>query len=159
LKGVWGAVGAEGVSQLYDKGLSGTGTGGKASAALELAAIIPAVKLLRAAAPIMRGGAVPVRIGQVGEAAVRAAVDIGKKVGINVNGVSRIPDGLTDTAVNEVKNVASLSFTAQLRDFAQFAKDTGREFNLYVRPGAELSVPLRNAEASGLVNIMEIPSK
>lgn len=86
-----------------------------------------------------------VRIGQAGERAVRAVVDIGPKVGISVNGVSRIPDGLTASAVNEVKNVASLSYTSQLRDFAQYAKDTGRQFNLFVRPDTKLSAPLMEA--------------
>ena len=30
-------------------------------------------------------------------------------------------------------------------------------FDLYVRPGAQLSVPLRAAEANGAINILEIP--
>jgi len=88
---------------------------------------------------------------------VRAAVDIGPKVGVKVNGVSRIPGGLTDAVVNEVKNVAPLSYTSQLHDIAQFAKDSGREFNLYVRPGAQLSKPLLKARGAGNVIIHEIP--
>lgn len=159
LSATWKVLGAEGVSQIADKGWSGAGGGDKGGAALEVASVIPFVKAARAVAPIVRGGAEMVRIGQAGERAVRAAVDIGPKVGIKVNGVSRIPDGLTDTAVNEVKNVASLSYTSQLRDFAQFAKDTGREFNLYVRPGAKLSEPLLKAREAGDVIIHEIPFK
>lgn len=159
LNAAWKMFGAEGVSQIADKGWSNTGGGDWAGAGLEVAAVLPPVKLLRAAEPVLRGGAEMVRIGQAGERAVRAAVDIGPKAGIRVNGVSRIPDGLTDTAVNEVKNVASLSYTSQLRDFAQFAKDTGREFNLYVRPGAKLSEPLLKAREAGDVIIHEIPFK
>jgi len=56
-----------------------------------------------------------------------------------------------------VKNVGSLSYTQQLRDYAQFAGETGLRFDLYVRPGARLSGPLLDAQAAGAVNILEIP--
>jgi RHS repeat-associated protein len=104
-----------------------------------------------------RGGLAAVRAGQAGEAAVRAAVDIGPKTAINIAGRTRIPDGLTNTVLSEVKNVKSLSFTQQLRDFSQYAGQKGLQFNLYVRPGAQLSGPLLDAEASGALNILEIP--
>jgi uncharacterized protein RhaS with RHS repeats len=55
----------------------------------------------------------------------------------------RIPDGLTATTLSEVKNVAKLSLTNQLRDFAAFARETGRSFELYIRPNTELSGPLQ----------------
>jgi hypothetical protein len=55
--------------------------------------------------------------GKRGEAAVRGTHDIGDKVSININGRVRIPDGLTDSTVSEVKNVANQSFTQQLRDY------------------------------------------
>jgi hypothetical protein len=96
-------------------------------------------------------------LGRAGEAAVRAAVDIGPATRITVNGATRIPDGLTASVLSEVKNVGSLSYTQQLRDFAAFAQQTGRRFDLYVRPGTQLSGPLLDAEARGLVNILEIP--
>ena len=69
----------------------------------------------------------------------------------------RIPDGLTSAVLSEVKNVQSLSYTQQLRDFSAYASDKGLRFDLYVRPGACLSRPLLNARASGQVNILEIP--
>ena len=101
--------------------------------------------------------AAAVRLGQAGEAAVRAAVNIGPASRITVNGVTRIPDGLTSTVLSEVKNVGSLSWTQQLRDFATYASQNGLRFDLYVRPGAWLSGPLLDAEARGLVNILDIP--
>ncbi|MHB1844959.1 MAG: RHS repeat-associated core domain-containing protein, partial [Deltaproteobacteria bacterium] len=80
------------------------------------------------------GGAETVRIGQAGEEAVRASVDIGPKVRIKIApGRYRIPDGLTSNALSEVKNVQSLSFTQQLRDYARFAQQKGLQFDLYVR--------------------------
>jgi hypothetical protein len=92
----------------------------------------------------VRRGAAATRMGKSGEQAVRAAVNIGPetKTAIEIFGRTRIPDGLTATAVSEVKNVGSLSYTRQLRDVAQYARVTGRRFDLYVRPGAELSGPL-----------------
>lgn len=104
-----------------------------------------------------RGGAGPVRVGQAGEDAVRRAYDIGPKVKVDVGGTKRIPDGLTDSTVSEVKNVGSLSYTRQIRDFEAYAQQSGRTFDLFVRPGARLSGPLRGADAAGRINIREIP--
>ncbi|MBK8726817.1 MAG: immunoglobulin domain-containing protein [Holophagaceae bacterium] len=105
------------------------------------------------------GGAQAVRAGQAGEAAVQAAYDIGKKEIIDVAGRARIPDGINRAAgtLSEVKNVKSLSFTSQLRDFAAYAKLNRLRFDLYVKQGAELSKPLQQAVKDGLVNLREIP--
>lgn len=104
-----------------------------------------------------KGGAASVRLGQAGEDAVRAAYEIGPKVRITVGGRGRVPDGLTDTTLSEVKNVASLSYTRQLRDFAAYARANNLRFDLYVRSGARLSGPLLDARAAGRINIREIP--
>jgi hypothetical protein len=96
-------------------------------------------------------------VGQAGEAAVRAAVNIGPKEAIKVAGRTRIPDGLTRTVLSEVKNVKSLSFTQQLRDFSSFAQQTGRRFDLFVRPGTQLSGPLQQAVQQGTINLRFIP--
>jgi hypothetical protein len=78
-------------------------------------------------------------------------------VAIKVAERTRIPDGLTSTVLSEVKNVKSMSFTQQLRDFASYASQNGLRFDLFVRPGAGLSGPLLDARAAGAVNILEIP--
>lgn len=88
---------------------------------------------------------------------MRGAYKIGPKIKVDVAGTKRIPDGLTPSTLSEVKNVGSLSYTRQLRDFEQYARQTGRTFDLYVRPGARLSGPLLNARAAGRINIREIP--
>ena len=85
------------------------------------------------------------RAGQAGEDAVRGVYDIGPKVKIDVGGTKRIPDGLTDNVVSEVKNVQSLSYNSQLRDFVSYAGQTNRRVDLYVRPDTRLSGPLRDA--------------
>jgi RHS repeat-associated protein len=104
-----------------------------------------------------RGGLAAVRAGQAGEAAVRAAYNIGPKTAIDISGRTRIPDGLLPDVLSEVKNVGSLSYTQQLRDFTQFSLDKGLRFDLYVRSGAELSGPLQDAIDSGFINLLSIP--
>lgn len=99
------------------------------------------------------GGVAAVRAGQAGEDAVRAIEDIGPKTSIRVGARARIPDGLTGSVLTEVKNVKALSFTRQLRDFTQYAADNGLRFDLWVRQGAELSGPLKDAISSGLINL------
>ena len=123
------------------------------------------IKAVEGAETAAVGGASIVRVGQAGEAAVREVADIGGKSLIRVAGRGRIPDGLTDTVLTEVKNVASQSYTQQLRDFAAHAGAKGLRFDLWVRPdtaagvGTKLSGPLREAEARGIVNILKIPFK
>lgn len=66
----------------------------------------------------------------------------------------RIPDELTSTALGEVKNVANLSYTNQLRDFAAYAQQEGLGFNLYVRGSTTLSGPLQDAVSAGQINLI-----
>jgi len=69
----------------------------------------------------------------------------------------RVPDGLSDTTLSEVKNVGRLSLTAQLRDYASYAQTNGLRFDLHVRPGAELSNPLRDAIDAGIIILRYLP--
>jgi len=103
------------------------------------------------------GGIASVLKGQAGEDAVRGAYDIGPKATEVINGRPRIFDGLTDTTVSEVKNVVSQSLTQQLRDDINFAQNTGRQFDLYVRPDTYLTRPLQDAIANGDVVLRYIP--
>src|SRR5579875_167801 len=66
----------------------------------------------------------------------------------------RIPDELNATTLGEVKNVARLSYTSQLQDFAAYAQQTGRTFNLYVRSSTELSGPLQAEVDAGNINLI-----
>ena len=79
----------------------------------------------------------PNEIGKYGERL--AGIDPRAKVRIEVDGRTRIPDALTDDALIEVKNVKYISNTAQLRDFATYANDTGRKLELYVRPNTKVA--------------------
>ncbi len=54
LYSLWTVLGAEGVSQAYDKGWSNLGAGDKADAALELAAVLPPVKIVKEASVVAK---------------------------------------------------------------------------------------------------------
>lgn len=56
-----------------------------------------------------------------------------------------IPDGITAKYVQEVKNVKRLSYTLQLKDSMQLAKDMGKTLELFIRPDTYLTAPLRKA--------------
>lgn len=92
-----------------------------------------------------------------GEQAVRAAYDIGPKEVVKMFGRNRFPDGILPAVLSEVKNVANLAYTRQLHDYAQFAKETGRDFYLYVRSDTILSGPLQAAIDAGDIFKRSIP--
>jgi hypothetical protein len=63
-----------------------------------------------------------------------------------------------DAKFEAVKNVGSLSYTNQLRDFAAYARaNPGWTFDLYVRPTTQLSGPLQQAIANGDIALRFIP--
>jgi len=89
----------------------------------------------------------PTTLGRVGEA---LAETTGRRMRIVINGRARIPDSIDRVArvVYEVKNVKRLSYTRQLRDYVDYAKEMEYRFELWVpeevaRTG--LSGPLREA--------------
>ena len=85
----------------------------------------------------------------------------GPKVGLMMpSGIRRFPDQVIGDPMNvltEVKNVKSLSFTQQLRDYAIYAQQNGLTFNLYVRPSTQMSGPLRAAIANKEIFVYDIP--
>ena len=93
-------------------------------------------------------------LGIAGEQAVGLS---GAKTAIQVGGRTRIPDALTRTTLTEVKNVKSLSFTRQLRDFHTYSQQNGLDFILYTRPNTTLSGPLQQAINNGSIIHKFIP--
>jgi hypothetical protein len=71
----------------------------------------------------------------------------------------RIPDVLDHSArvIGEMKNVGSLSYTNQLRDFAAYAQQSGYTFELWVRPTTQLSGPLQQAVGQGQIILRFLP--
>lgn len=67
----------------------------------------------------------------------------------------RIPDGLTDTILAEVKNYSgTLSYTNQLKDFVLYSQSKGLEMHLYTN--AHLTGPLQQAVDSGLILVFPL---
>ena len=65
-------------------------------------------------------------------------LDLQGKTKIFINGRNRIPDKLTDGVLTEVKNVKYISNTQQLKDFADFAHQTGRQRRNYSKMNYDL---------------------
>lgn len=165
MKGVRGERALEAVVQLGHSGEVLTGAkgasleAGAAANAGRKAAAADRAHMVASAGGASRGGAGPVRVGQAGEARVRQAAEIGplRKTPILVGWRIRIPDGLTGSVLTEVKDVASLSYTRQLRDFAEYAGANGLRFDLWVRRSTQLSGPLLDAKEAGIINVRYIP--
>lgn len=102
-------------------------------------------------------GLLAVKLGAAGENAVRLGFQIGERGAFRIGAKMRFPDGMTATVLSEVKNVGRQSYTSQLRDYAAFAKSTGRRFDLYVRPNTILSGPLVDAIKAGDITLKFIP--
>jgi len=101
-----------------------------------------------------RGGIGPVQIGQAGERAVGLS---GPKKAIMHGGRKLFPDQVTKTTLTEVKNVATQSFTKQLRNYLAYAQQNGLKFELYTRSTTQLSGPLDAARSNGTIIIKPIP--
>lgn len=104
----------------------------------------------------LSGTALARGLGQAGEDAVGIT---GPKVSIEIPGSGRIriPDALTESTLTEVKNVGSLSYTRQLRDFTTYSQANGLDLQLYVRPSTQLSGPLQQAITNGQIKLNFIP--
>lgn len=71
----------------------------------------------------------------------------------------RIPDILTSTTLQEVKNVKSLSFTSQLKDFYMYSQQNGLQMILHTRQSTVLSAPLQKLINEGQIIQKTIPGK
>lgn len=103
------------------------------------------------------------QLGREGEATASAITGVGKNTQkFSVNGRNRIPDQVNavnpstgnPVHVTEVKNVASQSFTRQLRDNVDLVGPGGR-VDVFVRPNTKLSGPLKraNVDPTSPINI------
>ena len=85
----------------------------------------------------------PNSMGKAGEN--MAGINPKEKVQIQINGRTRIPDQLTKDTLTEVKNVKYISNTRQLRDFADYARETNRTLRLFVRPTTKVAKTVLDA--------------
>ncbi|MCB1036351.1 MAG: hypothetical protein KDD47_21175, partial [Acidobacteria bacterium] len=100
-----------------------------------------------------------VRLGRAGEAAADIVKNTERIASATGTAAYRIPDILDHSTrvIGEVKNVRSLSYTSQLRDFAAYAGENGYTFELVVRSTTRLSGPLQQAVANGDVVLRFLP--
>jgi len=116
-------------------------------------------KLDKLAPSVTRGGVGPVRVGQEGLDAVGVVQNTTRIPRPSGTGY-RVPDILDEAGgvIGEVKNVQSLSFTQQLRDYVWYAGQNDLQFDLYVRGSTTLTGPLQTAVDDGLINLFrDIP--
>jgi RHS repeat-associated protein len=114
---------------------------------------IGAVAVDGAAESELSGTALARQLGAEGESLIEGA---GNTARIQLPGGGyRIPDILDEAGgvIGEVKNVQSLSFTSQLRDYVGYAQRNGFQFDVYVRGSTRLSGPLQRAIDNGIINM------
>jgi hypothetical protein len=111
----------------------------------------------RLTAKELAGTALARSVGNAGEAAAGIAKNTTRIASSTGTAAFRVPDGLTTTTLTEVKNVAKLSLTNQLRDFAAFAAETKRGFDLVVREGTRLTKPLQEFIRNQGINLKFLP--
>jgi len=88
-------------------------------------------------------------LGKAGEEAVGIAGPKHAIPSLTRTAARRIPDRMTTTTIEEVKNTARVTLTNQLRDFHQWAQYNGLQFILHVRSDAVISPALKALEAAG----------
>ena len=117
-----------------------------------------AVSSIFRAAPVWRSANIRA-LGQAGEKAAKILKNTNRIPSATGTAAYRVPDGLNHATktLSEVKNVGSLSYTNQLRDFASYAASNGYTFELFVRPTTELSGPLQQAVANGQIVLRFLP--
>lgn len=69
----------------------------------------------------------------------------------------RIPDGLTNTILSEVKNYAgTLSYTNQIKDFVLYAQSQSPPLQMHLYTNAHLSGPLQQMVDSGIIQLFPL---
>jgi hypothetical protein len=99
------------------------------------------------------------QLGRAGEAAAGIVKNTERIASATGTAAYRVPDVLNHSAriIGDVKNVGSLSYTSQLRDFAAYASRNGYTYELWVRPTTQLSGPLQQAVSSGDIVLRFLP--
>jgi hypothetical protein len=104
----------------------------------------------------------PQGLGRAGEKAVPGEQNYERIPSDSGSASYRVPDRLTQLSIEEIKNRLKLSNTAQLRDYFEYANQTGRTFKLWLRGGAngpqtKLSSELLDLLKTGKIQVEAIP--
>jgi len=149
-------VSSSGHQIVWQNGRWWNNTANRAATAQEAAGANQAVAAARTSAS---GGARPVAVGQQGLQAAGITQNTTRIPSLTGTAAYRVPDGLNHTTrvISEVKNVSSLSYTEQLRDFVLWAQANNYTFELWVRSTTTLSGPLQQAISSGHIVLRFLP--
>lgn len=69
----------------------------------------------------------------------------------------RIPDRITPTTVEEVKNVSRLSYTRQIKDYQLYANSVNKQLIIHARPTTCFTGPMRRLIDDGSIFVKIIP--
>jgi hypothetical protein len=140
--------------------LAGAGAGGAAAAPAVAGTSVAGIQAVVAGVAVttafLRGGRGPNDVGKDGERRVGLTGPKERIPSLTGTAEYRVPDGLTQVTVEEVKNAAKLSINNQLRDFLLYAKATNRTFILYVRKNTKLVGDLKTWEARGYIKVERV---
>ena len=97
--------------------------------------------------------------GKAGEAAVNAIKNTERLDSVLGTANYRVPDILdkNNQVLGEIKNVNSLSYTTQLRDYYAIAEKINYKFQLTIRQNTKLSTSLQNIVKSGNITLRYLP--
>jgi hypothetical protein len=96
-------------------------------------------------------------LGRAGEAAAGIAKNTKRIESATQTAKFRVPDGLTDKVLTEVKNVGRLNLTNQIRDFAAYADANGLGFDLVVRKTTEFTAPMLDFIKAYKITVRYLP--
>jgi hypothetical protein len=140
--------------------LAGAGAGGAAAAPAVAGTSVAGIQAVVAGVAVttafLRGGKGPNDVGKDGERRVGLTGPKERIPSLTGTAGYRVPDGLTQVTIEEVKNAAKLSINNQLRDFLLYAKATGRTFILYVRSNTKLVGELQRYADEELIKVERI---
>lgn len=92
------------------------------------------------------------KLGKAGEDAAGVVAENKQQIeSLTGSAKYRIPDVLTPSTIEEVKNVARQHLSRQLKDYILYAQKTGRQFILHTRRSTKLSKPLQDLVDQGVV--------
>ena len=99
------------------------------------------------------------KLGRAGEQHAGKALQLAKNTQrfFTQLGNYRIPDFVNGNNFFEVKNVAQLAMTGQIRDLMEIASAHGGALTLIIRMGTKLTGPLQQAYNSGAIDIVRMP--
>ncbi|GBU08845.1 hypothetical protein AwDysgo_21760 [Bacteroidales bacterium] len=95
-------------------------------------------------------------MGKLGEDAVGITKSKEQITSITKTADYRIPDRITATTLEEVKNVGRLSLTRQLTDFHLYSQKKGLQMILYTRPTTTFTAPLQQLIDKGDIIVKPI---